>query len=591
MKKKIITLIIFVLPVVISLSLISCKKVFDVQPKSVITADQMYRNVYDADAAVVGIYGKFLGIMDRYVILNELRGDLTDVTANSNVYLKQLSTHTVTSDNPYADPRPFYAVIANCNDALANFKIMVAAHKMTVDQFNQRYSDIGALRSWLYLQVGIQYGTIPYVTVPIVNINDLSDATKYPRISLLPLVDSLVKFTESLPSHMPYPTGSTLLTTFDTYSTAKIFIDKNILLGDLYLWQGSWTKAAAAYREVVRVGTIPYQTNPASEQTYDYYMLGYDYNTGSSWRNFYNQAYGERYSNYEIMWNIPYDKNFNPTDPFIDLFTTTGSYLIKPSQLAINNWSSQYRNDNGALPGTPGDVRGLGISYIMVGNNPQINKYTYNYSITSPFETGGKMLLYKASTLFLRFAEAANHDNRDRLAYSWLNNGVQTNYDTNPGAGTGRDVTTNQQTRYPWPGGAYDVAPYYFDARMGDYPAYRNGWYRSMGIRSRAGVMNVTVDSTRSYNMTDPTRPVTNRAQLISDMDDLLIKEHGLEAAFEGFRWGDLLRIAIRRKSTDPSYLSNKVGAKFDAALSPDAAAVKTRLLNQANWYLPFKWQ
>ena len=108
MKKKIITRFIIILPFVFTLTFMSCKKVFDIQPKSAVVATQMYRNVYDADAAVVGIYGKFMGILDRYVILNELRSDLADITPNSNQYLKQLSTHAVTTDNPYADPRPFY---------------------------------------------------------------------------------------------------------------------------------------------------------------------------------------------------------------------------------------------------------------------------------------------------------------------------------------------------------------------------------------------------------------------------------------------------------------------------------------------------
>src|SRR5665647_356738 len=121
MKKKKITLFISVFSVVIFLSLISCSKTFDIQPKSVVSSEQMYRNVNDADAAVIGIYGKFLNIVDRYVILNELRSDLADVTPNANQYLKQLSTHSVTVDNPYADPRPFYEVILNCNDALKNF--------------------------------------------------------------------------------------------------------------------------------------------------------------------------------------------------------------------------------------------------------------------------------------------------------------------------------------------------------------------------------------------------------------------------------------------------------------------------------------
>lgn len=138
--------------------LTGCKKVFDLQPQDQLDYANAYQNVYDADAAVVGIYGKFMGLADRYVILNELRGDLLDYTANANEALRQVSTHTVTAGNPYADPRPFYEVIINCNDALENFKIMVADKKMTEAEFNQRYSDIGALRSFLYLQLGIHYG-------------------------------------------------------------------------------------------------------------------------------------------------------------------------------------------------------------------------------------------------------------------------------------------------------------------------------------------------------------------------------------------------------------------------------------------------
>jgi hypothetical protein len=601
MKKKIITLLIIVLPVVISLSLISCKKTFDIQPKSAIAADQMYRNVFDADAAVVGIYGKFLNIMDRYVILNELRSDLTDVTPNANQYLKQISTHSVTVDNPYADPRPFYEVIGNCNDALKNFQVMLVEHKMTVDQYNQRYSDIGALRSWLYLQMGIQYGTIPYITDPIVDVNDLSDATKYPRIGLQQLINTLVSFMESLPYKMPYPSGSTLLTTVDTYNTAKMFVDKNCLLGDLYLWQGSWTKAATAYMEAVRIGGIPYNTIPASEQTYEYYRLGYTGNTnGGNWSNIFGQPYGERYSNYEIMWDLPYDKNFQPKNPFIDLFSPAGSYLIKPSDLSITNWNNQFRNDNYPLKGTPSDIRGLGRSYNMsysysnnntVSSQPFILKYfLYTFSFATPFETAGKMILYRAANLYLRYAEAANHDGRDRLAMAFVNLGISNTWQPNWPAAAPTDVTNFEQSKNPVTG-QNDVAPYYFDGRMGTYPYYRSLYYRNVGCRARVGSMNVAIDSTRSFNMSVTPRVVTNPVNLVNDTEDLIIAESGLETAFEGNRWGDLLRIALRRQATDPNYLANKIGAKFDAAHSPDAGAVKSKLANPANWFLPFKWK
>lgn len=592
MKKNVLKILSAGFTVVLLATLLSCSKMFDILPKSAVSSEQMYRNVFDADAAVIGIYGKFLNVLDRYIILNELRSDLADVTPNSNQFLKQLNLHSVTLDNPYADPRPFYEVILNCNDALKNFKIMRADLKMTEDEYNQRYSDIGALRSWLYLQLSIHYGTVPYVTEPVENVNDLKDASKFPKISIDQMIDNLIQFVESLPYKMPYPTGSSLLSTYDTYYTEKIYINKNCLLGDLYLWKGSWTKAATAYREVMRIGEIPYVA-AMGEQYYEYYKLAYTGNLGGgNWVNIFRNGFGERYSNYEIIWNLPYDKNFNPKSPFIDLFSTSGSYLIKPSDLAIRNWNAQIRNDNGILPGTPTDIRGLNTSYRLVGGQPEINKYTYNYSQFQPFETNGKIILYRGANLFLRFAEAANHDGRDRIAYCFLNDGIVNNFDNNPGGGNSRDVTNIQQTRFGnYLTGPYETAPYYFDARVGDYPQFRNTWYRNIGVRSRASNRSVAVDSTRSFNMTVMPRLLTNSVNLMNDMDDLLIAESGLETAFEGNRWGDLLRIALRRQATDQNYLSKKIGAKFDASQSADAAAVKAKLADKANWFLPFNWK
>ena len=66
--KRVPKLINLMLPAVLLIS--GCKKVFDIKPQDQLDQTQAYQNVYDADAAVVGIYGKFMGPADRYVILN-----------------------------------------------------------------------------------------------------------------------------------------------------------------------------------------------------------------------------------------------------------------------------------------------------------------------------------------------------------------------------------------------------------------------------------------------------------------------------------------------------------------------------------------
>ena len=60
----------------ISITISSCKKIVDVEPQTTVSVENMYRNVFDADAAVIGVYGKVMKLAKPYLLLNELRGDL-----------------------------------------------------------------------------------------------------------------------------------------------------------------------------------------------------------------------------------------------------------------------------------------------------------------------------------------------------------------------------------------------------------------------------------------------------------------------------------------------------------------------------------
>jgi hypothetical protein len=210
------------------LSLSSCQDYLDVQPQDKLSGNQMYRNVNDANAAVIGVYGKFMGLAEKYVILNEMRADLMTTTRNSSPYLKEISEHNVSENNPYASPKEFYQVIQQCNDVLKNFDSMLETKKFTQSEYDQRYSDIGAIRSWIYLQLGIQYGSVPYITEPIENLDDVLNISKNPKIPFNELLDKLVTFTEKLPFKDLTPVTSSLLINVDGYYTEKFFINKNI---------------------------------------------------------------------------------------------------------------------------------------------------------------------------------------------------------------------------------------------------------------------------------------------------------------------------------------------------------------------------
>ncbi|MGZ8537892.1 MAG: tetratricopeptide repeat protein, partial [Flavisolibacter sp.] len=379
----------------------SCKKMLDdVNPGTELDATQMYRDVYDANSAVMGIYGKFMSLSDRYIILNELRADLLEYTNNADEHLRQISTHTATADNPYADPRPFYELLLNCNDVLKNFQIMKEKKTLNTDEFNQRYSDVGALRSFLYLQLGIHYGEVPYVTEALENISDIKDPSRFPKLKLDVLLDTLINFSEALPFKDIYPPdvsngiSTSLNFTLDGYPTQKFYINKKNLLGDLYLWKGDYRKAATYYREVMELASLG---NPASENFFSQYRLAWSGNANlyvtyarggdasslvytDGWGSMF-QASDERF-NREMIWTLPYDSKFKPDNPLIKLFSPIGgSYLVQPSQEILDNWNSQQQNPvvaAGATTGIPYDARSL-LSVRNLGGQPVVTKFISNY--------------------------------------------------------------------------------------------------------------------------------------------------------------------------------------------------------------------
>jgi hypothetical protein len=577
---------------------INCRKVFDQKPETTVDRSEMYQNVFDADAAVIGVYGKFMKLAKPYILLNELRGDLMDITDNSDTWLRQLSEHTTTVDNPYIDPQPFYEVIVSCNDVLANFTLMYQQNKLKELEYKQRYSDVGAIRSWVYLQLGIHFGDVPYVTKPLVELREIRDQNNYPKIPLPQLIDSLVAFTESLPFLDNYPTvGTTLMTVVDGYNTAKFFISKHMLLGDLYLWDGQYDKAALSFRKIMDIN------GPAGESTqfYDQYKLSNGASNPSqssinyaraldfsslnygpqSWRNLFERPATDNEFNYEMIWVLPFDRNFQPENPFIDLFSNSGgSYLVRPSQQAMDYWNSQtqiytFTAGSTTVPAVfrdnfPFDSRNV-FTYRMIGGQPVIMKFLYNYLGTNNlpiniFSKPGKWFLERGATLHLHYAEAANRAGKHKLAYALVNRGLGYHYDSIPGLSTSRDVTRWMQTFLPH--------PYDFDARNGETPRYRNVWYRNAGIRGRAGLKPVVLPTTDS----------------VRNVETMIMEENALELAYEGQRWSDLLRVAIRRN--DPSFIADKVYSKLTkSGLSAGAAAqARSKLLNR-QWFLPFKWQ
>jgi len=64
-------------------------------------------------------------------------------------------------------------------------------------------------------------------------------------------------------------------------------------------------------------------------------------------------------------------------------------------------------------------------------------------------------------------------------------------------------------------------------------------------------------------------------------VEDMIITEMALEGAFEGYRFYDLMRVALRR--SDPAYLADAVSRREGTT----DASLRALLMDTKNWYLP----
>jgi tetratricopeptide (TPR) repeat protein len=227
-----------------------------------------------------------------------------------------------------------------------------------------------------------------------------------------------------------------------------------------------------------------------------------------------------------VMAAVPFAFEEGQKDPLEDYFGYNHSYMIAPTDGIINSFNSQIQQTDGI-----GDIyRGLGINYDTVPGTGSKDYYISKYSLDQSVLYSADIIIYRSADIHLLYAEALNRMGETDLALAILNNGL---------------------------------------AELSPRPEGFARWGRNMGVRGRVYLKAQTVPA----DVADP----------MLYIEDLIVSERALELAFEGKRWFDLVRIARRRN--DPSYLADKVAAKYS---DPEQAeSVRSWLMNESNWYLP----
>ena len=542
----------------------------------------------DADTlwAVAGIMNKMQVIADRTILLGEVRGDLVTLTNDASADLRALANFdaTASSANRYNRPRDYYAIINNCNYYLANADTTL--RNSVGDQvFLKEYAAVKAFRAWTYLQLVLNYQRVPLITEPVLSMEDaertatfadLHDVCRY-------FIDDLLPYAE-----VPTPFYGSIRNTDSRF----FYYPVKVLLGDLYLWNGQYREAAQSYYRYIstRSGTnsaYPLSTNSVRFLRSDSRWMS----TRDSWSYMFSQESFSASSELITMIpgdSIPSEGNYSELR---DLFNTRESNdyacSIVPSQAIIGLSAAQkfcHYTSGGEYVYAPdgldnfrsGDLR-LGAVYTNLDNlgSLEVNingKRVTRYSTIGKYETRNVHILRRAM-VWLRLAEALNRAGLPRFAFQILKTGVN------------NSVIAREVMPY-YPADSAFIASFNFPNTSYVLETTAGlATENTMGIHSRGSgftAANASYAFLEDSTFTDTPQAAILNAQM-DYVEDLITDEEALEFAFEGHRFYDLMRIALRRN--DPGYLASRV-ARRSGTLNPD---LQSKLGNTSNWYLPLE--
>ena len=535
--KTISKLILVILFPVLSFS--SCDSLLEVESDRLLfEKDHGMNAANDTLYSMFGVLSQLQKLADSYVVLGELRGDLVDVSETSNRFLKEVNSFDFSANNPYSSNiRDYYAVINNCNYIIHNLDTSVVTKAVKVMQ--RVYAASKAVRAWTYMQMMLNFGEVTYYEKPLLTLEDaFEDHTVYRSMSELApvLIQDLEPWKDT-----PRPDFGSLY----TYRTSNSFFPVRFLIGDLYLWTGQYEKAATEYRDLMFFDRV--LLSPSFRSLYRVENNAFTGGAFVNWVNSLDFTSSEQLT--KVVASNEYQRTFT-------LDSLIYNRELVPSSWSVLNWKAQVYVDRIGLD-TIGDLRWIGTystysaDLVDLKDNYSITKYSQMHS--DDYETR-QIVVYRAPMLYLRYAEAVNRLGKPRLAMAVLKHGLKSSSLVN-------DMI---------------VPPSEKDSILPGYMNFSDDRFtNNTGVHAR-GSGNIHLDTT-FYVIP---RSMQDQDSIILFVEDLIVNEAALELAFEGNRFHDLMRVAIRRDNN--AYLADKVAAKH----IQNKEAIRTKLMDRKNWYL-----
>lgn len=416
----------------------------------------------DSVYSVLGIIKSVQNIADRHVLLGELRGDLVVTNPGKAVMdIQGISNFEFDLNNPYLAVKDYYSIINNCN-------VFLARVDTTIERSNQKlmlreYVAVKSLRAWTYLQLAINYGSVPYFTEPILTHHAATDIMAQPMKSRDEIVSLLIEDLTPYenPRLYPMPVWEGIKVGGLNMHTASLFMPIRALLGELHLWRGNPGdyRLAANYFYNSLMDTPVFGNSSTSRIFYDnHYVAIYQDEDLDRITNMYSAYLGPSIltSDEYGLFGVPMESSTavgvmsGLSEIFAPELVGAAQVSAAPGYIALSDRQVYTYYDETKPADEPkyvfdGEVyRGDLRRYAVTGSQRDFENDTYYENIIGKHNRGSSVLVngvntistgdvtdhvtfYRAEMLYLRFAEALlgmaaveGIDNADLLAFVTL---------------------------------------------------------------------------------------------------------------------------------------------------------------------------
>ena len=583
----------------------SCADMFDVDSTRVVyEKDHNLDTTADSVYSTLGVLQCLRQVADRYVILGEVRGDLCEINENTKTSLRNIANFEFGEDNEYLDVKDYYAVINNCNYALAKMDTTLAINNKRV--MTDEYVALLGIRAWTYLQLAINYGEVPYYTEPVTDLAGL-DAVASKRKDIKGIAEDLI------PQLIPYLDYE--MPNFMVSIPQNAYPILRLVVADLYLWSGDYANAVKYYEDYL-MNNKKFVTEVGSgEDRKSFNGFVSLAGTSSEWNGQESKPgrkpFEEDYftvmnggvGGYENLAYIPMEINSanGTVSELSTLFRSfDNTHYLYPSAAwkALSDKQVIFH----AKEGQDGKVTFKFSS--LAGGDMRKDLYfteeTYDgkeYGNYQKFVAAQFIIYYRRAITYLRYAEAMN-----ALAYemdkTWENSG---HTDTLAFEGSRRYA----ENAFYMLKDAYQVFfPKGSELREDNKRFEKELQKKFIGVHARGvGPVYLDKDSIKGGKVYYDGIYVLDSVAIIDRLgrgdapiafsdtiryiDELIIDELALESTLEGNRFGDLVRFAERRGDVD--ILAKRVASRKGEDDGQFDEELYLKLTDKSNWYLPLK--